>query len=362
MSSKSKVDTKEKVVEAEVVQEKAEKEYAAPKPNNVEKKNLDPSKYSNGIFLIFLGVFLLLNTLGVVPWSAWLSVVKFWPMLIIFAGLNVMFGKNRAMQWVLLVVSTLVWLGILIFVLFQNSDIPSITGNTTLQRINDRFENVAEQGVISSSDSLKIESYQNAKQMDIDFKLSTGKYFISDAPSATDLMKVESIYSKSFGELNINKEETGDKLLVNIEQSKSRSMFFRGVNEASYKVVTNREFPISITTNIAAGEGRIEIMDENLLGIDAEVAAGDLDITLGDENVDGAMLDLDIAAGKITLDLPEEVGYDVNYDIGAGEARMGEVQISGLGKRGLFRSSNYDDAEYKVSIVVKVGAGEFIIK
>ncbi len=56
-----------------------------------------------GIFLLFLGVVFLLQTLNVLPWGLWGTLWRFWPVLIIIAGLSIL--MRRYNPWL---VSTLI--------------------------------------------------------------------------------------------------------------------------------------------------------------------------------------------------------------------------------------------------------------
>ncbi|RJR25472.1 hypothetical protein C4578_01560 [Candidatus Microgenomates bacterium] len=46
------------------------------------------------VFLIFAGVILLLNNLGLVSWSVWASLWKFWPLILVLGGLEIIFGGS----------------------------------------------------------------------------------------------------------------------------------------------------------------------------------------------------------------------------------------------------------------------------
>ena len=50
-------------------------------------------KASLGLIVIFVGVFILLNNLGIVNFS-WSAVIYFWPILIILAGINILLPKR----------------------------------------------------------------------------------------------------------------------------------------------------------------------------------------------------------------------------------------------------------------------------
>lgn len=73
----------------------------------------DWKRASDGIALAGFAAFLLLNTLGVLPWSFWLEAIPLWPLLIMSAGVKIAFEKTRAPWLVLLgpaiVLGGLVW-------------------------------------------------------------------------------------------------------------------------------------------------------------------------------------------------------------------------------------------------------------
>lgn len=63
------------------------------------------------VLLIGVGVVLLLNTLGIVEWSIWWSILRLWPVLLIAAGLDLLLGRHSiwgSLLAVLLVVGVVV--------------------------------------------------------------------------------------------------------------------------------------------------------------------------------------------------------------------------------------------------------------
>jgi len=57
-----------------------------------------------GILLLFLGVVFLLQTLGVLPWALWETLLRFWPALIIILGLSVLLRRYNVWLVSLLVI------------------------------------------------------------------------------------------------------------------------------------------------------------------------------------------------------------------------------------------------------------------
>ena len=60
-----------------------------------------------GIFLLFLGVVLLLQTLNVLPWSLWGALWRFWPVLIIIIGLGILLRRYNVWLVSLLILAIL---------------------------------------------------------------------------------------------------------------------------------------------------------------------------------------------------------------------------------------------------------------
>ncbi len=46
-----------------------------------------------GIFLLFLGIVFLLQSLNTLPWGLWGTLWRFWPVLIIIAGLGILLRR-----------------------------------------------------------------------------------------------------------------------------------------------------------------------------------------------------------------------------------------------------------------------------
>jgi len=70
-------------------------------PPGPERAGADWARAAEGIQLAGIAVFLLLNTMGYLPWSFWLDAIALWPLLIVSVGIRVAFEKTRA-RWLVL--------------------------------------------------------------------------------------------------------------------------------------------------------------------------------------------------------------------------------------------------------------------
>ena len=79
-----------------------------------ERTGVDWPRAAEGIQMAGFAVFLLLNTMGYLPWSFWLDAIALWPLLVMSAGIRIAFDRSRARWLVLagpaLILGGLAWL------------------------------------------------------------------------------------------------------------------------------------------------------------------------------------------------------------------------------------------------------------
>ena len=70
-----------------------------------------------GVFLIFSGSLLLLNSFGTLPWEIWNRLIDFWPVLLILVGIRIMLGKSLLSRLLMTLISLSVFGTIFLYVL-----------------------------------------------------------------------------------------------------------------------------------------------------------------------------------------------------------------------------------------------------
>ena len=73
------------------------------------------------ILLITIGILLLLNNFGVLPWSIWESLWKLWPIFLVSAGLQLVAGDSWIANFVLGIVFAIVVWQVVTQVIFTNN-------------------------------------------------------------------------------------------------------------------------------------------------------------------------------------------------------------------------------------------------
>ena len=69
-----------------------------------------------GIFLIFLGCLLLLNSFGTLSWEIWNRLIDFWPVLLILVGIRIILGKSLLARLLMTLISLAVFGSVLLYI------------------------------------------------------------------------------------------------------------------------------------------------------------------------------------------------------------------------------------------------------
>jgi len=64
----------------------------------------------SALFLIIAGIILLLNNFGVLSWTVWLVLFRFWPLLLIIWGIEIAFSRDSFLYLLSFLVVILVFL------------------------------------------------------------------------------------------------------------------------------------------------------------------------------------------------------------------------------------------------------------
>lgn len=66
----------------------------------------------HAVFLITVGILLLANNFDYLPWSIWSNLFTYWPILIVFVGIDVILGKSQLGNLVAGIINSTIFLAI----------------------------------------------------------------------------------------------------------------------------------------------------------------------------------------------------------------------------------------------------------
>ena len=80
-----------------------------------------------GLIILFIGVFILLNNLRVIPENIWMFIFPFWPIILVLIGIRMIIGKGKIASWSIFIL-TLILLCIIFVNAWQQSNYETSPG------------------------------------------------------------------------------------------------------------------------------------------------------------------------------------------------------------------------------------------
>jgi hypothetical protein len=266
--------------------------------------------YWFAFILIAIGVILLLQNYGLISSDVWPQLFRFWPLLLIFAGMDILLGRSLVGK-LFVITASIITLVIIITSRFPMPVLNQMT-TTVISTVKYNPDNVSKKIVDIQISSGSLD-------------LSVGDYLDYLSVSSTHLTSGQPIVESSLSDrtLNLAVKETHNF----------------PVDRNSYDIrVGQADIATDLVINLGAGKATLNISRHKL-----------------------NRLDLTIGAGSATLELPTEIGLKINYKIGAGNLQDGDTNVGGLGKSGTYLSPGEGKSAQVVEITADIGAGSLKI-
>jgi len=359
------------------------------------------------IILIVLGILLLLNTTGVVPWEAWESLWRFWPVLLILWGIGIIFGRGSPIGRIAVLVL------LALFIVFVVSNVASESWWGWGRRVPD--SGVA-RGALPYSKTLTVSSTQfSPSRVRLSADIGAGKVFIG-TQSGGDILTAVASYSRVSRAPRLDTSMAGS--VLNVDYSTGRGVtflpFIYDRPDEYTLTLGRREIPTEIDVEVGGGRLDAVLAGLSVTGVSIEVGGGTVkmgfpeaptgkpaassdwgartlrfDIGAGTAEIveigntdmqrvsgnigsgtvyldfSGTRLagavtgDIEVGAGKLQLHVPADMGISLDCDVGIGSLRVDGRQYGrrGLGAHETWESENYAGASRRLDLRVKAGTG-----
>jgi len=334
-----------------------------PKGNDFiqEKPRFKTGNITSGLFLIILGGILLLNTFGLLPWNVWggffITMLKFWPILLIFIGIRIVFGSNKYLK----IFSDLLW--ILVILLAFGVSIVNFTGDSVIkEKLLNRLpflSSLNTTNLFGSSDKrsdIKIaKSVEDTyKNIDLNLNVVAGEFELSDK-DISDYLTLNSKYSENTGVPVVKETKSVDTLSLDFIQENKAGVFNFG-SKSIYKMIVGEKTPIrNLSLNLTAGESNIDLKKVNVRTTDIKMTAGETFITFSEDSLPES-INIKLVAGNVTLNFPSNIGVEVKNKSVAGDIKYNKVKI---GENGMSQFNT--DKTKKITLNIDQTAGDVSI-
>lgn len=362
---KKKTSTGSTVINPDEVFTKSEPQVEVREIHHYHKDDKTFEKRITSAFtMIIIGIVLLLNTTGNLDWSVWWEFIKFWPMFIVSAGLQLMLSFSRPTKIIAEFLGLIIFAMLILFAaintnsgIFKDSSIFTIKTNSILPFFSLMHTDNA---VVTDEVSIKAADYPDVSGQVVLINQAVGESFLNIGTDNSDLFYATVFSPQNKDGLELSQKVDNENLVIGLESAHKNNWSWNMQSPVYKYHVSNALTVNKLGFELAAGKSTINL--DKAIVIDkiiTKTAAGEMIINIEDNAVP-AVQELEVGAGNMVINLSENVGYQVDYEVGVGNASIAGMQNkAGFGENGTFTSSNWDSATTKTTIKIKVGVGNF---
>ena len=284
-----------------------------------------------GIFLLFLGVVFLLQTLHILPWGLWEILWRFWPVLIIIIGLGILLRRCNVWLVSLLVLAMLG--GCLGIAIWQYGLSPSIE---------------------SYSEPL---SDMERARIEVDF--AAGNITIGSLPpDSPNFVEADSEVRNSHGNMSVDfhQQDGEGRLYLSTERVNQR---FWGEVGVRWEVRLTRNIPLTLNIKSAASNTELTLSELEVTELRLDVDAGNCKVMMpSSTGTTYVYIKADVA--NIEVNIPDGVDAKIWVDT---DLSAFDVDESRFPKQGdYYISDNFDTAQNRIYLEIDSDVGRVEVK
>ena len=284
-----------------------------------------------GTSVIFLGVVFLLQTTGVLPWTLWGTLWKFWPVAFVLLGVGILLrGRN---VWLVSLVSVAILGGCLGIALWQHGPVPASDM---------RSETVP----LGSLESAVIRIEFTAGRLDVG-SLSSG---------SDDLAVIDYEVRDGYGTLNMDFQEREGVGELRLGTAHYESADDAGVD---WRVDLTRNIPLAISVRAAASGVDLDLRRLKVTELTLDLDAGNCEVRLP-ETAGDTRVQVDVNVANVEIDIPDDVAARIQIDSGLSLIDVDRSRFPREG--GYFQSPDYETAANRIDMVIECDVGRVKVK
>jgi len=282
-----------------------------------------------GVILVFLGVVLLLQNFDVLPWGLWGTLWRFWPVILVIIGINLLVShRNPWLAGVLVLAILGACLGLAIW----------------------QYHSSYPPGKISETYLEPLDGLQGAR-VEIDFKAGV-LHLLALPPNSANLVEAT---SKGDGlKADFRRKNEEGHLYLTTAWGHRRP--WRG---AEWEVKLCPDIPLTIKIDSAAANLRLDLSQLEVTDFDLEINAGNckVDMPYPQQAIQASVK---ANAANVEIIIPEEVAARIETETNVSALEIAEGRFSKKGN--YYISPDFEEAESRIYLKIDSNAGKVEIK
>lgn len=274
-----------------------------------------------GILLISMGVTFFLNTAGIVDWGVWSELWRFWPVLLIVAGINTIFEKSPA--WPVAYISPLLVIAVFWFVITGYKSAGEGGNSPFFAAFGNRSELFSTNMTVSGYEPGEVES------IDFTFNGGAGTFGVKDLSGGKE-GEIAIIEAKTYGSPAALEEKLVDgKLMLELTESSVDKL--RGSKGGSFDIRVSPEFLYSFEFNCGAADATLNFSELQVNDAEINCGAASVDVIVPASGSKPSRLEINTGASSIKIGVPRGVKLSIEQN-GLGSVNSENVESAGKGE------------------------------
>jgi hypothetical protein len=302
-----------------------------------------------GMIYIFIGSIFLLDNFNVIDFY-WVSVWRFWPVIFILIGINMLlsrFGNQKAVPALVAAITLLT----LVLIGYQGSRRNNDSTWISFQFDNDDSENDSTQNV----PSYFIEPYGGAKRAELRIQGGATSFKLQDTTSSL----FEADVKRPFAKYTLTKSISDSVEVLNFRMRNGEQRWNLDEMENNETNIRLNLTPVwDIHIGMGAGEAIFDLTPYKVSSLKFEGGAASFEAKIGSlQPLTNVTVETGVA--NVEIDVPSESGCRIVVDSG-----LSSKDFIGFIKQtdGTYQTSNYSTAAKKINISLKGGLSSFEVR
>ncbi|MDP3468768.1 MAG: DUF5668 domain-containing protein [Daejeonella sp.] len=300
-----------------------------------------------GLILIFTGSIFLLENFDLIEFY-WSSVWRFWPVIFILIGANMLlsrFGNKAAVPYMIGAI-TILTLGL---IAYQGTRPDRGRGWLNFKHDNDKEQNAW------GASTTFTETYDGSKNARLNIQGGATSFRLTDTTSNL----FEASLKRQFGRFTLNKTVIDSTEVLNFRMRNGKQSWNLDKMENNRTLIQMNNTPVwDIKIEMGAGEAIFDLSDYKVKKLVFEGGAASFEAKLG-SGLPLTEVAVETGVANVEIEVPDSSGCRIVVDSGlSSKDFIGFIKQSD----GTYETSNYGTAANKINISLKGGLSSFEVK
>ncbi|MEN5233304.1 LiaI-LiaF-like domain-containing protein [Sphingobacterium faecium] len=304
---------------------------------------MDAKRITTGIIFLFIGIILLLSKMDIIDFN-WFEVFRYWPLLIILVGVNILVPK-KDIGYIISIGTTCVILSIFTYIGITT---PNQSFLSRIMENNHVDIDMDEEDFKGTSNFVSSKNSGNITHATANIDLGATQIKLKDT-TESNLFEATNNSNKYFLSLNSDSKE-GQPITLNLSGKTKKGINSKG-NTTLIKLNKNIIWDLNLDVGAADIQGDLSNFKLRNLTIDA--GASNLDLKLGYPQIN-SNINIDAGASSIQIAIPRDAACQIITEMALSSVNADDSFIKG-NEKGTLTSPNFDKAKNKFQIAIDGG-------